>query len=427
VKQSLKQKQKLSLNITANLGNQIKLLSLSGFEISSKLNELIENYILEDDKQIKYFKDEFLIDQYKNTLYSNDGFENRFSLDINETELKQKLFDQLSIESLNQIENLIGEFLIDSIEDNGRLDPELDYEDIKRIVLEDFHTHIEDHDIDAVLSIIQNLDPPGCAFRSIDESLSIQIENLNLEAKEKLELKEKIQDLVSNKISLQDLPGHFKEVLLKLSLNLGGSFGQSSKNYIRPDLIAIRDKNLWHVSLNDDFMSQDLLEKIKDKVESSNKDDGSSISFLIGLERRQQTLFMVAKFLVETQENFLNNLAEKRALSNKQVANYLKISESTISRIVRNKYIQLPDKIIPLKDLLEKRLNKPERGKDVTLSDLKFLIEKLVSMEDKLNPLSDESLKFQLKNEFEILLSRRTIAKYRQELKIPPSRLRIKK
>ena len=427
MKQSLKQKQKLSLNITANLGNQIKLLSLSGFEISSKLNELIENYLLEDDKQIKYFKDEFLIDQYKNTLYSNDGIENRFNLDINQTELKQKLFDQLAIESLNQIENLIGEFLIDSVEDNGRLDPELDYEDIKKIVLEDFHTHIEDHDIDAVLSIIQNFDPPGCAFRSIDESLSIQINNLDLEAKKKLELKERIQDLVSKKISLQDLPDHLKEVLLKLSLNLGGSFGQSSKNYIRPDLIAIRDKNLWHVSLNDDFMSRDLIEKIKDKVESSNKDDGSSISFLIGLERRQQTLFIVAKFLVETQEKFLNKKAKKRALSNKQVANYLKISESTISRIVRNKYIQFPDKIIPLKDLLEKRLNKPDRGKDITLSDLRFLIEKLVSMEDKLNPLSDENLKFQLENEFDILLSRRTIAKYRQELKIPPSRLRIKK
>lgn len=427
MKQSLKQKQKLTLNITTNLGNQIKLLSLSGFEISSKLNELIENYLLEDDKQIKYFKDEFLIDQYKNTLYSNDGIENRFNLDTNQTELKQKLFDQLAIESLNQIENLIGEFLIDSVEDNGRLDPELDYEDIKKIVLEDFHTHIEDHDIDAVLSIIQNFDPPGCAFRSIDESLSIQINNLDLEAKEKLELKERIQDLVSNKISLQNLPDHLKEVLLKLSLNLGGSFGQSSKNYIRPDLIAIRDKNLWHVSLNDDFMSRDLIEKIKDKVESSNKDDGSSISFLIGLERRQQTLFMVAKFLVETQEKFLNKKAKKRALSNKQVANYLKISESTISRIVRNKYIQFPDKIIPLKDLLEKRLNKPDRGKDITLSDLRFLIEKLVSMEDKLNPLSDENLKFQLENEFDILLSRRTIAKYRQELKIPPSRLRIKK
>ena len=427
MKQSLKQKQKLSLNITTNLGNQIKLLSLSGFEISSKLNELIENYLLEDDKQIKYFKDEFLIDQYKNTLYSNDGIENRFNLDTNQTELKQKLFDQLAIESLNQIENLIGEFLIDSVEDNGRLDPELNYEDIKKIVLEDFHTHIEDHEIDAVLSIIQNFDPPGCAFRSIDESLSIQINNLDLEAKEKLELKERIQDLVSNKISLQDLPDHLKEVLLKLSLNLGGSFGQSSKNYIRPDLMAIRDKNLWHVSLNDDFMSRDLIEKIKDKVESSNKDDGSSISFLIGLERRQQTLFIVAKFLVETQEKFLNKKAKKRALSNKQVANYLKISESTISRIVRNKYIQFPDKIIPLKDLLEKRLNKPDRGKDITLSDLRFLIEKLVSMEDKLNPLSDENLKFQLENEFDILLSRRTIAKYRQELKIPPSRLRIKK
>ena len=91
MKQSLKQKQKLSLNITANLGNQIKLLSLSGFEISSKLNELIENYLLEDDKQIKYFKDEFLIDQYKNTLYSNDGIENRFNLDTQSNRIKTKI------------------------------------------------------------------------------------------------------------------------------------------------------------------------------------------------------------------------------------------------------------------------------------------------------------------------------------------------
>ena len=79
MKQALRQKQKLSLNITANLGNQIKLLSLSGFEISSKLNELINDYFDEEDKKLAYFKDEYKIDLYKNILFEERGFIGSFS------------------------------------------------------------------------------------------------------------------------------------------------------------------------------------------------------------------------------------------------------------------------------------------------------------------------------------------------------------
>ena len=127
MKQSLRQKQKLSVKITASLGNQIKLLSLSGFEISSKLNDLIDDYFDEDDKKIAHFKDEYLIDRYKNVLYQGNDYQNILTEEL-DSDIRQKLLQQLELTSLKEAENLIGEYLIDSVESNGRLDPEINYE-----------------------------------------------------------------------------------------------------------------------------------------------------------------------------------------------------------------------------------------------------------------------------------------------------------
>ena len=172
-------------------------------------------------------------------------------------------------------------------------------------------------------------------------------------------------------------------------------------------------------------MSKERLEKIKIKIESTEKEDAhDSKAFLKGLERRQQTLLLVSEYLIEAQRNFLNNGSGKRALANKEIAERLNISPSTVSRIVRNKYLQLPDNIIQLKELLEKRINKLNEGKDVTSEDLKFLLEKLVQSEDQSNPLSDENLKSALEENFEVVLSRRTITKYRLDLGIPSSKKR---
>jgi len=424
VKQSLRQKQKLSLNITNSLGKQIKLLSLSGFEISTQLNDLIDDYFEEDDKKVAHFRDEHLIDRYRNVLNIGNDFTQLLTAN-NEEDLQQNLFNQLELTPLDEVQNLIGEFLIDSVESNGRLDPELDYLDIKKIIAEDFNVEISDKDIDSVLRIIQNFDPPGCAFRNINESLLIQIENLEIGTKEKNDLISILKNLIDGTIEIEELTESLKNNLSKLSLNPAGSFGQTTQNYIRPDVIALNQKNKWMVSLNDEFMSKELIEKINSKVESSQKEDWhDSKAFLKGLERRQQTLLLVSEYLIEAQENFLNGESGKRAVANKEIAEKLNISPSTVSRIVRNKYLQLPDKVIQLRELLEKRINKLNSGRDVTTEDLKFLLEQMVLNEDDSNPLSDENIKSALEENFEVYVSRRTIAKYRLELDIPSSKQR---
>lgn len=428
MKQSLRQKQKLSLNVTASLGNQIKLLSLSGFEISTKLNELINDYFDEEDKSVSHFRNEYLIDKYKNILDQGD-YLNSLSEEV-ESDLQKQLLDQLEVSPLDEMQILVGQFLIDSVEGNGRLDPALDFQDIKRIVFEDFGVTITDEYIEDILVLIQNFEPAGCAYRDINESLSIQVDNLGISPKEREELKENLTSLIQEKINIEQISETIRNNLKKLSLNPAGKFGVTTQNYVRPDVLAIKDTELdtWHVSLNDDFMSKELLKIIKDKIDSSQSDKSyDSKSFLKGLERRQQTLLVVSEFLIEAQKNFLDGRAGKRAISNKEISENLNISQSTVSRIVRNKYLQLPNQLLLLRDLLQRRVNKRNEGSDVTSEDLKFLIEDLVNNEDKSLPYSDEYLRIKLKEKFKVSLSRRTVAKYRLDLNIPSSKARGEK
>ena len=428
MKQSLRQKQKLSLNVTASLGNQIKLLSLSGFEISTKLNELINDYFDEEDKSVSHFRNEYLIDKYKNILDQGD-YLNSLSEEV-ESDLQKQLLDQLEVSPLDEMQILVGQFLIDSVEGNGRLDPALDFQDIKRIVFEDFGVTITDEYIEDILVLIQNFEPAGCAYRDINESLSIQVDNLGISPKEREELKENLTKLIQEKINIEQISETIRKNLKKLSLNPAGKFGVTTQNYVRPDVLAIKDTELdtWHVSLNDDFMSKELLKIINDKIDSSQSDKSyDSKSFLKGLERRQQTLLVVSEFLIEAQKNFLDGRAGKRAISNKEISENLNISQSTVSRIVRNKYLQLPNQLLLLRDLLQRRVNKRNEGSDVTSADLKFLIEELVNNEDKSLPYSDEYLRIKLKEKFKVSLSRRTVAKYRLDLNIPSSKARGEK
>ena len=428
MKQSLRQKQKLSLNVTTSLGNQIKLLSLSGFEISTKLNELINDYFDEEDKSVSHFRNEYLIDKYRNILDQGD-YLNSLSEEV-ESDLQKQLLDQLEVSPLDEMQILVGQFLIDSVEGNGRLDPALDFQDIKRIVFEDFGVTITDEYIEDILVLIQNFEPAGCAYRDINESLSIQVDNLGISPKERKELKENLTNLIQEKINIEQISETIRNNLKKLSLNPAGKFGVTTQNYVRPDVLAIKDTELdtWHVSLNDDFMSKELLKIIKDKIDSSQSDKSyDSKSFLKGLERRQQTLLVVSEFLIEAQKNFLDGRAGKRAISNKEISENLNISQSTVSRIVRNKYLQLPNQLLLLRDLLQRRVNKRNEGSDVTSEDLKFLIEELVNNEDKSLPYSDEYLRIKLKEKFKVSLSRRTVAKYRLDLNIPSSKARGEK
>ena len=424
MKQRLQQKQKFSLRVTNSLGNQIKLLSLSGFEISTKLNNLIDEYFDEKDKKVSYFRDEYLTDKYRNFIFQGNDFLTIFPEET-ESNLQKDLLEQLEISVSDDIQRLIGEYLIDSVESNGRLDPQIDYEDLKHMIKEDFNVLVTDKRIEETLHMIQNFEPVGCAYRNINESLKIQIENLDISVYEKEVLNKNLQAIKEEKINIEQVPEKERINLSKLSLNPAAKFGDTFQNYIRPDLLAIYENKNWHVSINDDFMSKELIDILKNKIdttESEHKED--SKSFIKGLERRQQTLLLVSEYLIEAQSGYLLDSSEKRAISNKEVASKLNISQSTVSRIVRNKYLQLPGKVLLLKDLIEKRVNRYEDGADVTSNDLKFLIEELVKKEEKSNPFSDERLRDALKAQFNVNLSRRTVAKYRLDLNIPSSKMR---
>ena len=425
MKQSLKQSQKLSLKLTANLGNQIKLLSLSGFEISSKLNELIEEYCDENDKKISIFKEEFLSDKYRNAIYKKEVEYKLPGTSFEESSLRDNLHDQLELEPLDQIQMLVGEFIIDSVEENGKLDPHFNYDDVRRIIHEDFGTYVSDQDIDKVLRIIQNLEPPGCAYRNIKESLIAQINNLDANKSIKETLHNYLDKLIENELSIEDLPSNIRDNFSKLTLNPASGFGETSKIYIRPDLLAIQESETWHVSLNDEFLSKELMEYVTDKIDSTeNKKKFEYKSFLKGLERRQQTLLLVAQYIIEAQTSFLNGIAGKKAISNEEIAEKLNINPSTVSRIVRNKFIQFPDRISALTNLLERRVNRRREGNDVTIDDLEYLINEIINEENKSHPLSDQDLTGVLREKLGIILSRRTVAKYRSNLNIPSSRER---
>ena len=424
MKQRLQQKQKFSLRVTNSLGNQIKLLSLSGFEISTKLNNLIDEYFDEKDKKVSYFRDEYLTDKYRNFIFQGNDFQRIFPEET-ESNLQKDLLEQLDISVSDDIQRLIGEYLIDSVESNGRLDPQIDYEDLKHMIKEDFDVLVTDKRIEETLHMIQNFEPVGCAFRNINESLKIQIENLDITVFEKEVLNKNLQAIKEEKMHIEQVPEKERINLSKLSLNPAAKFGDTFQNYIRPDLLAIHKNKNWHVSINDDFMSKELIDALKNKIdttESEHKED--SKSFIKGLERRQQTLLLVSEYLIEAQSGYLLDSSEKRAISNKEVASKLNISQSTVSRIVRNKYLQLPGKVLLLKDLIEKRVNRYEDGADVTSNDLKFLIQELIKNEEKSDPFSDERLRDALKAQFKVNLSRRTVAKYRLALNIPSSKMR---
>ena len=427
MKLSLKQKQKLSLNLTLNLQKQIELLSLSGLEIRSDLEDLISEFCKDsDNKKLTYFKDEIRTDKLRQSL--NPDLENNFyELLIDpEKDLHEKLLEQLMISPLKEYETLIGEIIIDSILDNGRLDPELEYNDIKRMVKEDFNLIVDDKKIEAIIKLIQNFDPPGCAFRSIEESLRVQVANLGLVKKEYEEkIMKSLNSLLNQEISKEELDPDIKNQIEKLNLNQGLNFGSNKNLYVRPDLIAFSNRDAWQVSLNDDFMNKELIEIIIAEIESSkNEKVVEARSFLKGLEKRQQTLFLVGQFIINKQNQYLNKDSDKKPIVNKEIAKALAISESTVSRIVRNKYIQLPDRLIALKELLQKKVNKSEDGKDVTPQELKQYISEFISKENLNKPLSDENLKNILSSKYQIKVARRTITKYREEAGIGSTRVR---
>ena len=412
-------RQNQQLSITPQLKKSIDLLQLSRLEIINKINnEIDENPFLKKD-----FESE-----------SVGGFDNEGLIENlpNELSLQKHLEVQLEDIKLNNIEKTIALVIIQSLEENGLL--QIDLDEIEALMEFSYSTQ----EIESVLNnIIQDLDPPGVGARNFKETIYIQLRKKDIPTEE-LEIANKI--LFNPKFSSfedaqADLAIHYSkhsiesvlEKIKKCDLSPGLEF--ESTHLIQPDLEVIPDSNQnFNVRFRQDnfpliSLDQDLEKQVKNKANKVNKKLKEKIGeakwLIRSINKRNETVQNVGTLICSIQADFLSDrCAELKPLSNVELAKELKISPSTVSRILRSKYIQTPKGAVSMKSLLASSVSKTRK---VTPMQLMEEIQNIVKGEKK--KLSDQKIS-DLLNKRGFNLARRTIAKYRKKINLPNSRNR---
>lgn len=477
LKQTINIKLQQKMVLTPSLQQAIKLLQMTRSELEEELSlELERNPLLEDDSLPSDREDEFLapskyeeseqkesspeeilgdkidveayFEDYFETAQKYKGLSYEFSeeggfeenLATKSETLAEHLLWQVRMTNFSPEEMRIAELIVGNIRNDGYLD-----EDLFKISEE---AKCSFHLAEKVLSEIQKMDPVGVGARSLRECLLAQLEILKPKPLLAIEIvKFHLEELPE--CSLEQLSNNFNvqigevEEAVRLIKNLDpkpGLLYSDVPNYaIIPDVIVEKIGNEYRVRLNDEGLPKLklnryyklLLEKggfenspetvvyLKEKLRSA-------LTFLKSVEERHKTVYNVACQLVEIQKDFLENgPAFLKPLILREISERIGVHESTVSRVVSNKYMLTPRGIISMKDFFATGIQTIE-GKDISQQKVKSMIQKLIEEELPEKPLSDQQIVSILKREG-ILLARRTVAKYREDLKIPPSSRRVKK
>ena len=427
MKQKLKQKQSQKLSLTPQLKKQIELLSNSNEESRKELLTLVEKYLDLEKKPIRYFRDLMLISKYSSFLYSEEFIEKKLFEANNKKTLNEELLEQLNLSNLKEHQILIGQYLIDYIDSEGRLSLEVDYEDIKKLIYEVYSKTISEKEIKYVLGKIQRLEPIGCGYRSIKESLLIQIEEISLDLKAKNRLEELVEGISNSSLEYENLLDTDRKLLKKLNFLPSINFSTDRENYIRPDLIVRKNKGKFSVILNDRFLNESLYQMIAEQIQAEkdeNKDLIEEKNIISGLKKREESLVEIGKIILRSQTSYLEGKGPLLPLGISDLATKSNLSKSTISRLMSSKYIEVNNKNLPLNHFLQRKVNKTKSGKDITSHQLQTKIAFLIDNEDIDSPLSDQQIKKELFERFKIALARRTVTKYRISLNLKSSRNR---
>ena len=417
----LAQKQKVTL--TPQLKKSIDLLQLSRYEIIQKINEEIEiNPFLEkNEPEVNDYEgnDEFFSSEYQKEVVAQKS-------------LRENLIDQLNDLNITRDEFLISEAIIGSLDDSGELIEGLD--EIENLL--DFRYSYKE--IEKVLTdIIHLLDPAGIGFRSLKETIYIQLKRKNIDNQllyisEIILFKSSGMNIIDVKNKLLN---NYDEASVENSIkfikecDLAPGLSCSDDQYIVPDLIMMENSNKNLVNfINDQFPIIKVDEELVDSVQQAlKKDPNESIlnkiqnaKWLIrAVKKRNETVLKVGELICKKQNAFFQNEPlEIKPLSNKEISDELGLHPSTISRILRSKFIQTPRGVIPLKSLL---IGSVSKTRNVTPIQLMEIIKKIIDEEK--SKLSDQDIALLL-NKKGYSLARRTISKYRLKLNIPSSRKR---
>ena len=470
ISQKLHTKLVQKLILTPSLQQAIKLLPMSTLELKDLLNnEMVENPMLEeqpieeqqaaetqtteekpaedkpepqrgdnwDDADYQYFFGEYLDDGYRPRTPSEvkelPPIENTLS---STSSLSDHLSWQLSLQTEDGLIREIGEAVIGNLDDDGYLVASID----EMAGMGPWPVE----DVERVLKMVQGFDPIGVAARDLQESLLLQLRHLGLEntPAEKI-VTEHLRALQNHQIpeisrklglSIDDLKEHI-EVIRHLDPKPGSRFNPSQSQYVTPDVYVEKIDDEYVVWLNEDGLPQmrisptyrRLLDKGTEHGEETRayvRDKFNAARWLIkSVQQRQNTIYKVARSIVNFQREFLDHGIEHlRPLVLRDVANDIGMHESTVSRVVTNKYMHTPQGVFEMKYFFHSGISS-SYGESVSSVTIKQRIKKIIESEDQRKPLSDSKIVSILQREG-LVLARRTIAKYREELKIPTSNQR---
>ena len=367
----------------------------------------------------------------------------------------QYLLNQLNTVYLNEEEWSIAEFLVGSVDESGYIRRPLS--DILDDLAFTQNIYTEEKTIEKVLQIVQNLDPPGVAARSLKECLVIQLERKD--STPKIEMAIAILDKSFDQFTKK----HYKKLLQKhnisedqlkdavleierLNPKPGGSYSGNNRmvEHVVPDFsIRIVDGEL-ELSLNgrnapELHVSREYSNMLKGYKESksktkSQKDTVQFIKqkldaakwFIDAIRQRQQTLFITMSAIMNYQKEYFLTGDERnlRPMILKDIADEIGMDVSTVSRVANSKYVDTPYGTKLIKEYFSESM-KNDQGEDVSTKEIKKILETVITDESKKKPLTDDKLAAILK-EKGYPIARRTVAKYREQLDIPVARLRKK-
>jgi RNA polymerase sigma-54 factor len=477
MKQGLQLKMGQQLAMTPQLQQAIKLLQLSTLDLQQEIqNALDENPLLEqEDKSTledtvkeqdssQLDTSEALTQQELSQEVPDDGnweeaytpppttsvssgtstYEGEDTVYQGEstTSLQDHLIWQMQLTPFTETDLLIATSIIDSIDESGYLTSSCES------ILESLITEVEDLELDeieAVLKRIQHFDPVGIAAKSAQDCLQIQLRHLSKDTpwrEEALNILELHMDLLGNrdyrtlarKTKLKEAElAEIMRLIQTLEPRPGNQFEDTQAQYIVPDVYVKKISGQWHVSLNPDCapnlsINQKYADLCNGKI---SKTDSQFIKgnlqdakwFIKSLESRNETLLKVSNCIVQQQQAFFEygDEAMKPMVLN-DVAYEVEMHESTISRVTTQKFMHTPRGIYELKFFFSSHVA-TESGGECSSTAIRALIKKLVGAELTSKPLSDNKIT-QLLDEQGIKVARRTIAKYRESLGIPPSNQR---
>ena len=414
-------KQKQSVKLTPSLKKSIDLLQLSRFELIKKIDkEIIENPFLEkNDANNEY----------------DDFNHSDFNFDIeSKVNLRESLHAQLDDFHLNEKEIKIAKLIIGCIDESGELSESTEQiEEISNFIYSE--KEIEN----ILLNIIHRLSPSGIGFRNHKECIKIQIDNKINISKTKRALIEDI--LLNNKLDniseIREIAykngytdKEFKSALNEIkNCDLSPGLNFEKTDFIEADLkVSFVDKNFKVIFNDNNFplikLDNDLISDVKKELKKKKNEEilqkiNDAKWLLTSVKKRNDTVKSVGEYICTKQIAFFeDNPLKLNTLSNKEIADEIGVHPSTVSRILRNKYIDTPKGVMPLKSLL---LSSVSKTRDISATQLMKLIKDIVNSENK--PKSDKKIAIEL-NKRGFNLARRTITKYRKKNNIPSSRYR---